>query len=69
MNGHMTMLVIIVNFPTSLVIQMACAGGPDLQQVKWVHKLYYQIFFLQILHDNTEIMEEFTSKIRLQYTV
>ena len=24
----------IVNFPTSLVIQMACAGGPDLQLVK-----------------------------------
>ena len=25
--------------------------------------------FLQILHTNTEIMEEFTSKLRLQYTV
>ena len=30
MNAHMTMLVIVVNFPTSLVNQMACAGGPDL---------------------------------------
>ena len=30
MNAHMTMLIIIVNFPTSLVIEMACAGGPDL---------------------------------------
>ena len=30
MNAHMTMLVIIVKFSTSLVIQIACAGGPDL---------------------------------------
>ena len=30
MIAHITMLVIIVYFLTSLVIQMACAGGPDL---------------------------------------
>ena len=34
-----------------------------------MHELHYQIFFPQILHDNAEIMEEFTSKIQLQYTV
>ena len=37
--------------------------------VKREHQLHYQIFFLQILHDNAAIIEEFTSKIRLQYTV
>ena len=30
MIADITKLVIIVNFPTSLVIQMACAGGTDL---------------------------------------
>ena len=30
MIGHTTMLVIIVNFPTFLVIQMSCADVPDL---------------------------------------
>ena len=30
LTAQTTMLDIIVNFLTSLVIQMACAGGPDL---------------------------------------
>ena len=51
------------NCPTSFRILMTCAGGSDLLLVKLVHKLYYSIFFLQNLHDNAEIMEEFTCKI------
>ena len=41
----------------------------DLLLVNCEHELHYQIIFLQILHDNAEIMEKFTSKIRLQCTV
>ena len=66
MIANTTQLVIIVNCPTSLIIQMTCAGGSDLQLVKLVHKLHYLIFFLQNLHGNAAIMEEFTSKIKLQ---
>ena len=42
---------------------MTCAGGSDLLLVKLVQKLYYLIFFLQNLHGNAEIMEEFKCKI------
>ena len=51
------------NCPTSFIIQMTCAGGSDLLLVKLVHKLYYLTFFLQNLHGNAEIMEEFACKI------
>ena len=36
---------------------------------KMVHEPHCQIFFPRSLHDNAEIIEEFTSKIQLQYTV
>ena len=42
---------------------MTCAGGSDLQLVKLVLTLHYLIFFLQNLHGDAEIMEEFASKI------
>ena len=42
---------------------MMCAGGSDLQLVKLVLTLHYLIFFLQTLHGNAEIMEEFISKL------
>ena len=62
MTAVTTKLVTIVNFPTSLIILMAGAGGSDLKLVELVHKLDL-IFFLQNFHDNAEIMEEFKSKI------
>ena len=49
--------------PTSFIIQMTCAGGSDLLLVKLVHKLYFLTFFLQNLHGNAYIMEEFACKI------
>ena len=63
MTGDTTKLVTIVHFTTSLINQMTCAGGSDIQLVKLGHRLYYLIFLLQNLHVNAEIMEKFTSEI------
>ena len=69
MTAVTTKLVTNVNSPTSLIILMTCAGESYLKLVKLVHKLHYLIFSLQNLHGNAEIIEKFTSKNRLQYTV
>ena len=58
MTAVTTMLVTNVNFPTSLIILMTCAGESCLKLVKLVHKIHYLIFFLRNLHGNAEIMEK-----------
>ena len=50
----------IVNFPTSSIIQMTCAGGSDIQLIELVHRLHYLIFFIQNVHVNAEVMDECT---------
>ena len=54
-------ICMIVNFPTSSIIQMTCSGGSNIQLIKFVHKLHYLTFFIQNVYVNAEVMDECTS--------